>query len=194
MKSQHSFYNFTKLFLWTVGATFSPGIICSILNFYYVIPVRADNYFIGLSLNREIWKTQKHLPASSMPWARIAPNLAMTSSCLSLMTLEYSCLNWFTWRNKKKNYSWNLLFCCVISEQATYCSNGNETWVLNFTTFKREEYGPDLKISMVETMAIMTFLVWEHQFCFQSSFHGGWFRLEGMWNAISHCTTASKQA
>lgn len=103
----------------------------------YAIPVRADNYFIGLSLNREIWKTQKHLPASSMPWARIAPNLAMTSSCLSLMTLEYSCLNWFTWRNKKKNYSWNLLFCCVISEQATYCSNGNETWVLNFTTFKR---------------------------------------------------------
>lgn len=65
-----------------------------------------------------------------MPWARIAPNLAMTSSCLSLMTLEYSCLNWFTWRNKKKNYSLILFPCCVILEQGTDCSSGNETSIL----------------------------------------------------------------
>ena len=41
-------------------------------------------------------------PASRMPWARMAPNLAMTSSCLSLITLEYSCLNWFTCRHRIK--------------------------------------------------------------------------------------------
>ena len=32
-------------------------------------------------------------PASMIPCAKIAPNLAITSSCLSLMTLVYSALN-----------------------------------------------------------------------------------------------------
>lgn len=53
------------------------------------------------------------------------------------MTLEYSCLNWLTWRNKRKNYRLILFICCVILEQEkTGCSIGNEIWVLNFTTFK----------------------------------------------------------
>ena len=124
-----------------------------------------------------------------MPWARIAPNLAMTSSCLSLMTLEYSCLNWFTWRNKKKNYSLVLFTCCVIFERGIDCSN--ETWVLIHNIQKERDLDRIWRENnpMIEIMDVMTFLVWEHQLCFQSSFHSGWFRLRGMLSVISYCTT-----
>lgn len=70
-----------------------------------------------------------------MPWARIAPNLAMTSSCLSLMTLEYSCLNWFTWKSKKKNYGLTLSIC-DIKKHPISCLRYWD-WSLNFKTFRR---------------------------------------------------------
>ena len=41
------------------------------------------------------------LPASMMPCARIAPNLAMTSSCLSLITLAYSWRKCVTWQTER---------------------------------------------------------------------------------------------
>lgn len=39
-----------------------------------------------------------NIPASRIPCASIAPNFAITSSCLSLITLEYNWRNWLTWK------------------------------------------------------------------------------------------------
>lgn len=126
-----------------------------------------------------------------MPWASIAPNLAMTSSCLSLMTLEYSCLNWFTWRNKKKNYSLILFVCCVILEQGIDCSNGNETRVLNFKTCKKRGIWTRFEgktAPWLKSWVFMPFSGVGAQFCFQASSHSGWFRLKGM--CMWECTAA----
>lgn len=121
-----------------------------------------------------------------MPWARIAPNLAMTSSCLSLMTLEYSCLNWLTWRNKKRNYG--LFICCATEEHPVNWANDTETQFSLISRHLEEGDGPDVKADHWDQCS--DFLCGSTGYS-QSSLHRGRFRLKGVLTKTSLCTSQS---